>query len=106
MHTSVYTYISYTRILPGDRTGQRLDSLRGSSVNIGTIRRILAWPPRKDDMHTSRSVNNMYATVTLCAKPVKGLLSVGAQPKAVGVNCSIPRFAPGFTPRLIPPRVV
>ena len=33
-----------------------LDSLRGSSVNIGTIQRILAWPPRKDDAHKSRSV--------------------------------------------------
>ena len=35
-----------------------LDSLRGSSVNIGTIQRRLAWPLRKDDTHTSRSVNN------------------------------------------------
>ena len=33
------------------------DSLRGSSVNIGTIQRRLAWPLRKDDAHTSRSVN-------------------------------------------------
>ena len=35
-----------------------LDSLRGSSVNIGTIQRILAWPLRRDDTHKSRSVNN------------------------------------------------
>ena len=34
------------------------DSLRGSSVKIGTIQRILAWPLRKDDTHKSRSVNN------------------------------------------------
>ena len=34
-------------------------SLRGSSVEVGTIQRILAWPLRKDDAHTSRSVNNM-----------------------------------------------
>jgi len=35
-----------------------LDSLRGSSVNIGAIQRRLAWPLRKDDTHNSRSVNN------------------------------------------------
>ena len=35
-----------------------LDSLRGSSVKHGTIQRILAWPLRKDDTHTSRSVNS------------------------------------------------
>ena len=35
-----------------------LDSLRGSSVKIGTIQRRLAWPLRKDDTHKSKSVNN------------------------------------------------
>ena len=39
-----------------------LDSLRGSSVKIGTIQRRLAWPLRKDDTHKSRSVNNFFAT--------------------------------------------
>ena len=34
------------------------DSLRGSSVKIGTIQRRLAWPLRKDDTHKSRSVHN------------------------------------------------
>ena len=49
-------------------TAAVLDSLRGSCVqyflagrglyvNIGTIQRKLAWPLRKDDTHTSRSVN-------------------------------------------------
>ena len=38
--------------------GTREDSLRGSSVNIGTIQRRLAWPLRKDDAHKSRSANN------------------------------------------------
>ena len=33
------------------------DSLRGSSVKIGTIQRRLAWPLRKDDTPKSRSVN-------------------------------------------------
>ena len=38
-----------------------MDSLRGSSVKIGTIQRRLAWPLRKDDTHKSRSVNNFFA---------------------------------------------
>ncbi len=37
-----------------------LDSLRGSSVKIGTIQRRLAWPLRKDDTHKSRSGNHFY----------------------------------------------
>jgi hypothetical protein len=37
-----------------------LDSLRGSSVKIGTIQRRLAWPLRKDDTHKSRSVNSRF----------------------------------------------
>ena len=32
-----------------------MDSLRGGSVKIGTMQRILAWLLRKDDTHTSRS---------------------------------------------------
>ena len=39
---------------------QLSDSLRGSSVKIGTIQRRLAWPLRKDDTHKSRSVNNSF----------------------------------------------
>ena len=35
-----------------------LDTLRGSSVKIGTIQRRLAWPLRKDDTHKSRSVQS------------------------------------------------
>ena len=35
-----------------------LDSLRGSSVKLGTMQRRLAWPPRKDDTQKSRSVSN------------------------------------------------
>ena len=38
------------------------DSLRGSSVKIGTIQRRLAWPLRKDDTHKSGSVLNIAAT--------------------------------------------
>jgi hypothetical protein len=41
--------------------GAGMDSLRGSSVKLGTIQRILAWPLRKDDTHKSRSVNNFVA---------------------------------------------
>ena len=39
------------------RTALLLDSLRRSSVKIGTIQRRLAWPLRKDDTHKSRSVS-------------------------------------------------
>ena len=38
-----------------------MDSLRGTSVKIGTIQRRLAWPLRKDDMHKSRSVPNFFS---------------------------------------------
>ena len=48
-----------------------LDSLRGSSVKIGTIQRRLAWPLRKDDTHKSRSVNNFL----LAASPSLGDIS-------------------------------
>ena len=37
-----------------------LDSLRGSSVKIGTIQRRLAWPLRKDDTHKSRRVDDFF----------------------------------------------
>ena len=37
-----------------------LDSLRGSSVKIGTIQRRFAWPLRKDDTHKSKSVNFFF----------------------------------------------
>ena len=40
-----------------------LDSLRGSSVKIGTIQRRLAWPLRKDDTHKSRSVPNFFCCI-------------------------------------------
>ena len=43
-----------------------MDSLRGSSVKIGTIQRRLAWPLRKDDTHKSRSV-----TIFLQVSPPK-----------------------------------
>ena len=37
----------------------KMDSLRGSSVNVGTIQRRSAWLLRNDDTHTSRSANNL-----------------------------------------------
>ena len=43
------------------------DSLRGSSVKIGTIQRRLAWPLRKDDTHKSRSVNNFFVMLPVCS---------------------------------------
>ena len=50
-------------------------SLRSSSVKMGTIRRRLAWPLCKDDVHKSRSVNkllslrsrrNLFVTGAVC----------------------------------------
>ena len=46
-----------------------LDSLRGSSVKIGTIQRRLAWPLRKDDTHKSRSVNSFLHILMPFAQP-------------------------------------
>ena len=56
----------------------KLDSLRGSSVKIGTIQIILAWPLRKDDTHKSRSVNNNEQT-----QPTKQP-SLTPRPRGVG----------------------
>ena len=42
------------------------DSLRGSSVKIGTIQRRLAWPLRQDDTHKSRRVDNFVQGIPLC----------------------------------------
>ena len=42
----------------GSRRKRNQVSLRGSSVKLGTIQRTLAWPPRKNDTHKSRSVHN------------------------------------------------
>ena len=53
-----------------------LDSLRGSSVKIGTIQRRLAWPLRKDDTHKSRSVNNFFVP-TDSAKPIVHEVNLG-----------------------------
>ena len=51
-----------------------LDSLRGSSVKIGTIQRRLAWPLRKDDTHKSRSVNNFFAFAAGCRESSRGAM--------------------------------
>ena len=47
------------------------DSLRGSSVKIGTIQRRLAWPLRKDDTHKSRRVHKFF--VLFCLAPEVGV---------------------------------
>ena len=49
LYIYIYIYIYIPLRVP--------DSLRGSSVRIGTMQRSLAWPPRKDDR--SRSVNKI-----------------------------------------------
>ena len=42
-----------------------LDALWGSSVEVGTTQRRLAWPLRKDDTHTSRSVSNFFGNLCM-----------------------------------------
>ena len=50
-----------TKIHRSDNTTTKIekDGLRGSSVKIGTIQMILAWPPRKDDTHKPRGVTDL-----------------------------------------------
>ena len=58
-----------------NKQNKNKDSLRGSSVKIGTTQRILARPLRKDDTHESRSVNknthnnNIYIYIYICIYP-------------------------------------
>ena len=59
------------------------DSLRGSSVKIGTIQRRLAWPLRKDDTHKSRSVNNFSS------RPGERCVRLRGQPARVGERGSV-----------------
>ena len=55
-------FVAHAKIYLTQRNRDKflMDSLRGSSVKIGTIQRRLAWPLRKDDTHKSRSVNNFF----------------------------------------------
>ena len=48
------------------------DSLRGSSVKIGTIQRRLAWPLRKDDTHKIEKCKNIAAAAHAQAPPTWG----------------------------------
>ena len=58
----------------------RGNSLRGSSVKIGTMQRRLARPLRKDDTRKSRSVNNcMFVEV---GGPTSRLPDQGSEPSA------------------------
>jgi len=61
---SVRVFVALFLLLDSLWTSIVLDSLRGSSVKIGTIQRRLAWPLRKDDTHKSRSVNNCFGSKT------------------------------------------
>jgi len=62
-HTQPHALTHRTTLMGGAeeqvpfRADLLLDSLRRSSVQMGTIQRRLAWPLRKDDTHESRSVS-------------------------------------------------
>jgi len=63
-----------------------LDSLRGSSVKIGTIQRRLAWPLRKDDTHKSRSVSNFFLPPPLYLRRAKALPTLRARTRHLTLN--------------------
>ena len=63
------------------------DSLRGSSVKIGTIQRRLAWPLRKDDTHKSRSVNSFLGRGS--SRPPLGSAQTCAKTRLVRATCSV-----------------
>ena len=89
------------------RAREVLDSLRGSSVKIGTIQRRLAWPLRKDDTHKSRSVNNFFAPrmgellrfvcAVFCRNGSEYAISIGQKHDSI--------FLPGFLRRLYSHRI-
>ena len=74
-----------------------MDSLRGSSVKIGTIQRRLAWPLRKDDTHKSRSVSIFCASgAASCQKrAAAGRGATAALRKPFDSNMSVARGVAG-----------
>jgi hypothetical protein len=68
------------------------DSLRGSSVKIGTIQRRLAWPLRKDDTHKSRSVNHFLLMYDLLEGSVGSALSSREASVACGLDMMSPKL--------------
>ena len=74
------------------------DSLRGSSVKIGTIQRRLAWPLRKDDTHKSRSVNSSFAGIRhgrrrFCAKVRESTPCARDLPRLFRTECATSRLS-------------
>ena len=74
-----------------------MDSLRGSSIKIGTIQRRLAWPLRKDDTHKSRSVSIFCASgAASCQKrAAAGRGATAALRKPFDSNMSVARGVAG-----------
>ncbi len=73
------------RVGRASRVGRALgrkeaDPIRRSSVKIGTIQRILAWPLRKDDTHKSRSAAN----ISKARKKSKGETNIKGGKKSEG----------------------
>ena len=67
-----------------------MDSLRGSSVEIGTMRRRLAWPLRKDDTHESRSVSNFDVRANTDPMTLRMVLRYGR--RYLHTRGSVPRL--------------
>ena len=72
IHTYILTYTGKPLAINNKQVSKYhitlADSLRGSSVRLGTIQTRLAWPLRKDDTHKSRSVK--YRITLACLPTV------------------------------------
>ena len=53
---SRYFYFHHSPSVQEPQKVLSVDSLQGSSVNVGMVQTRLAWPLRKDDTHTNREV--------------------------------------------------
>ena len=72
IHT--YTHVHSTHIHIHVHILLVSDSLRGSSVKLGTMQRRLAWPLRKVDTHKSRSVSINITTNTSRTTKITNLI--------------------------------
>ena len=100
VYTTVYTHtVRYTRrkavmsaaVYPNgieapQQQAFKVDSLRGSSVEFGTIQRILSWPLRKGDTHKSRSVNiSFIITIIIVIIIDRRLTATGRRPRCTNI---------------------
>ena len=83
-----------------------MDSLRGSSVKIGTIQRRLAWPLRKDDTHKSRSVTIFLQVSQQIGETGVSVETVTVAILAQGTNWAVAETQAFLSAVRVPVRVV